>query len=114
MPDRDDNSDHHGDVVVEDVEERSRYQISVDGRTAGHAAYLDRGGRRIFVHTEIAEEFGGRGLGSRLVAYAMDDVAARELAIVPLCPFVAAWLEDHPERTDVDVDTDRLEALTRR
>jgi predicted GNAT family acetyltransferase len=45
----------------------------------------------------------GRGLGSRLVAGALDDIRARGLRAVPLCPFAAAYARRHPEYADLVV-----------
>lgn len=83
------------DASVTDVASAQRYEITVDGVIAGFASYRDRDGHRVFTHTEISPKFEGRGLGSQLVRAAMDDVRARGITIVPLCPFVRSWLESH-------------------
>lgn len=85
-----------GSVVTNNTAE-SRYEITRDGRLAGFAVYQERGSRIVFIHTEIAEEFGGKGLGSVLAKHAIEDANARGLTIVPVCPFIAAWLRKHPE-----------------
>lgn len=92
-------------TAVTDNGDRERYEISVDGAAAGFAQYVRRGGRTLFVHTEIDPAFEGRGLGGQLVRAALD--AEREAArpIVPLCPFVARYVERHPEYDDL-VDHD--------
>jgi predicted GNAT family acetyltransferase len=45
----------------------------------------------------VKPEYEGRGLGSRLAGFALDDAVARELTIVPVCPFISAYLREHPE-----------------
>lgn len=83
---------------VQNAPDRNRYEITQDGRLAGFAEYqLVRGDRIIFTHTEIDPEFGGNGLGSVLVAGALADARERELQIVPICPFVAKYVHEHPE-----------------
>ena len=94
-------------------EQRRRYVISEDGTDAGFAQYVERAGRVILVHTEIADAFEGRGLGGQLARAALDDIRARGLAVVPLCPFIASWIERHPEYEDL-VDHEALDALNRR
>jgi len=94
-------SDATSDISVTDVSSASRYEITVDGVLAGFAAYRDRDGRRVFTHTEIDPRFEGRGLGSQLVRAALDDVRARGLTIVPLCPFVRSWLGKHAGYADL-------------
>lgn len=87
--------------VVHQPEQR-RYAITVGGELAGFTEYLPRdGGRRLlFVHTETFPQFAGRGLASRLVSEALAEVRAAGIRIVPLCPYVAAWLRKHPEYDD--------------
>lgn len=78
-----------------------QYEISVDGVRAGVAAYVDSGSQRIFHHTEVADEFGGRGLGSKLIAAALTDTRATGKRVVPVCSFVEAYLNKHPEYADI-------------
>lgn len=84
-------------VEVRDNPAADRYELHVDGELAGVAEYRDRGGRRIFVHTEVGDAYAGRGLGNRLARGALDDALARGLHVVPRCPFIRAWLERHPD-----------------
>ncbi|MEJ2864784.1 GNAT family N-acetyltransferase [Actinomycetospora flava] len=81
--------------------ESSRYEVRVGGELAGLAAYLDRGEQRIFYHTEIADEFAGRGLADVLVAHALTDTRAAGRRIVPVCPYVARWVRKHHDVDDV-------------
>jgi len=85
------------DVRVFDDDEGSRYVIEVDGKQAGFADYRIRRGRHLFVHTEIDASFEGRGFGSTLARGALDDVAAKNGSVVPICPFIRAWIERHPD-----------------
>lgn len=77
--------------------------IDADGVVIGEEGYVDvtpeDGGpvQRVLHHTEVSDEHRGHGLASRLVRAVVDDVVASGLAIVPVCPYVAAWLAKHPE-----------------
>ena len=70
------------DTVVKDHPAEHRYEITVAGRLAGFAAYLDRPGgegggqRRVFIHTEIDPNYEGQGLAGVLVKAALADVRA--------------------------------------
>jgi uncharacterized protein len=86
--------------VVHDPERR-RYEIFVDGSRAGFAAYRDEPRRRVFTHTEVDPSFEGRGLGDRLVAFALDETRAEGLRVVPLCSFIAAYITRHPGYQDL-------------
>jgi predicted GNAT family acetyltransferase len=85
------------DAEVVDVPERSRYELRLDGRLIGLAAYRRRDGRISFTHTEVDEACEGRGFGSRLAAAALDDARRQGLRVLPLCPFIAHYVEQHPE-----------------
>jgi uncharacterized protein len=85
------------DADVIDVPEASRYELRLDGRLIGVAAYRRREGRIAFTHTEVDESCEGRGFGSRLAAAALDDARRQGLEVVPLCPFIAHYIDRHPE-----------------
>jgi predicted GNAT family acetyltransferase len=94
-------SEEQQNVRIWDDEENHRYALEVDGQRAGMAVYHLRGGRHFFVHTEVDEEFTGKGLGTRLVRYALDDVREAGGSVVPLCPLFAAYIKRHPEYDDL-------------
>ena len=85
------------EAEVVHVPEKHRYELRLDGRLVGLAAYRRRDGRIAFTHTEVDESLEGQGLGSRLAAVALADAARQDLAVVPLCPFIAQYIEQHPE-----------------
>jgi predicted GNAT family acetyltransferase/glutaredoxin len=89
-----------GDVTeteVVDNSEESRYELRLAGRLIGLAAYRRRNGRIVFTHTEVDEASEGRGFGSRLAAGALESARQAGLDVVPLCPFIAHYIERHPE-----------------
>jgi predicted GNAT family acetyltransferase/glutaredoxin len=85
------------DSEVVDVPEASRYELRLGGRLIGLAAYRRRNGRIAFTHTEVDEACEGRGFGSRLAEVALAIAAREKLEVVPLCPFIAHYIENHPE-----------------
>ncbi|MGW7366636.1 GNAT family N-acetyltransferase [Streptomyces sp. NPDC054841] len=87
--------------VVRRVDARHRYEILVDGERAGLTAYRDRSGQRVFFHTEIDDAYAGQGLASILVQQALTDVRDSGRRIVPVCPYVAKFLEKHDEFADI-------------
>lgn len=68
-------------------------------------AYLryDQPDERTFdlLHTIVPPEEQSRGVGSDLIEHVFRHVRDEDKRIVPSCPFVRAWLEDHPEYQDV-------------
>ena len=89
------------EISVRDNEQELRYEIVVDGETAGIIRYRRQPGAVVLVHTEIEPRFEGHGLGGRLVQGALDDIRADGLLVVPVCPFVRAYLERHHEYDDL-------------
>jgi predicted GNAT family acetyltransferase len=81
--------------------QHQKYTIEVDGKTVGFAEFADRGDQRVFYHTEIDPDFGGRGLATILVKEAL--AAARDdgKRIVPVCSMVGTVLKKHPEFDDI-------------
>ncbi len=77
------------------------YVIRADGVQVGLSLYRRRGDRVVFTHTEVDPAFEGHGVGSALARAALDDVRARGLRAVPLCPFVRAWIDRHPDYEDL-------------
>ena len=86
---------------VTDNAERHRFEVTVDGEVAGFATYVRREGEVEVTHTEIDDAYEGQGLGSTLVSGALEAIRADGLLVVPTCPFVASYLERHPEHADL-------------
>jgi uncharacterized protein len=82
-------------ITIADDPDEARYEIRSDGELAGFVTYRLRSGLIELVHTEIDEEFEGRGLGSQLISFALDDARERGLAVLPFCPFVNDYMKRH-------------------
>jgi uncharacterized protein len=90
-------------VSVRDNPAEHRYELRVDGSVMGEVSYRDGPGIITLVHTKVAPELEGQGLGGRLVTGALEDIRARGLRLVPVCPFVVSYLGRHPEYADLVV-----------
>jgi len=86
------------DVTRNDA--RTRYELSVDGQLAV-SEYNRLANAVMFTHTEVPQALEGQGIGSALARGALDDVRAQGLQVIPLCPFVAAFIRRHPEYLDL-------------
>ena len=84
--------------------DRQSYTLTLDGAEIGYARYEDTPTQRIFTHTVVQPEFGGRGYATSLIEFAVADARADDKRIVGECPMVAKWLTKHPELADY-VDT---------
>lgn len=83
-------------ITVVDNPAAERFEAHVDGQVA-FAAYRRFDGAIVFTHTEVPDALEGRGVGSALARGALDLVIAAGQDIVPLCPFIAAWIARHPD-----------------
>lgn len=83
------------ETTVTRNDEESRYEIRADGVLAGFAAFDLRPGSIRFIHTEIDDAFQGQGLAGKLASAALTDATASGEAIVPLCPYIARYLQTH-------------------
>ena len=86
---------------MHDEPNSSRWVAHVDGVRAGVADYTLVDGVLTFTHTVVEDAYEGRGIGSALVRTALDAARDRGLAVVPRCPFVARWIQKHPEYADL-------------
>jgi predicted GNAT family acetyltransferase len=85
---------------VTDNAAESRFELQVEGRTAV-LEYVRRGDAVVYVHTGVPPELEGRGIGGQLAKFALDDARTRGLKVVARCPYVAAYIERHPEYADL-------------
>ncbi len=83
------------DISVTRNDDASRYEIRTDEVLAGFAEYDKKHGQIRFTHTEVDPAFQGQGLAGKLAKAALTDAAATGDAIVPLCPYIAKYLETH-------------------
>jgi hypothetical protein len=89
------------EIRVTDNPDEQRYEVLVDGALGGFAQYRLRPGRIVFTHTEVDDRYEGHGVGSTLVRSALDAARSRGLQVTPMCPFVRAYIEHHPEYRDL-------------
>jgi len=79
---------------------KHRYELAVDGHIAA-AHYELADGVITFVHTEVPPELGGKGIGSKLIKGALEQVRADGLKVIAQCPFVRGYIDKHPDTADL-------------
>lgn len=81
--------------------ERNRFALDDGGKIIGAAHFRDfdgaQGTERIFFHTTVDEEYGGQGLASIMVKFALENTIAAGAKIVAVCPYVKAYVAKHTE-----------------
>lgn len=78
-------------------DQASRFEFA-DSPDTAHLEYRRKGQRLTLTHTEVDDRYEGHGVGSALVREALAFAEREGLTVVPVCRFVAGWLDRHPER----------------
>jgi predicted GNAT family acetyltransferase len=92
-------------IQIVDNSTENRFEALVDGKVAGFADYRLLPTKIVFTHTEVLPAYEGQGLASKLVGHALQASADTGLRVVPLCPYVAKYIDRHPEFKEL-VDTE--------
>lgn len=82
-------------VAVDDPE-NERFTLT-DSSIGAELTYYLRGDRLVLTHAGVPPQHRNQGIAGLLVQAAVDRAAELGETIVPQCPYVRAWLEDHPD-----------------
>lgn len=87
-------------VEVVNNAEAGRFEVRL-GDDVAFAEYRRLANGILFPHTEVPPAFEGKGVGSKLVRTALDYARAHGQAVMPVCPFFAAYIKRHEEYQDL-------------
>lgn len=80
----------------------AREQIQVDTPAGPAVLTYELVGHALdLMHTVVPEPQRGHGVGEALARAALDYARREHLSVRPSCPFVAAFIESHPEYGDL-------------
>ena len=88
------------DPDIRDDADGKRYVLVIDGAEAV-VTYNLNGENLMITETLVPQALEGQGLAKRLAVHVLDDARARELKVLPVCPFFAGYLRKHPDYADV-------------
>jgi len=81
---------------------RGYFEAVEDGKEAGKMTYTWAGDSKFIIdHTEVSEEFNGKGVGKKLLMATVDYARNNNLKIIPLCPFAKSVFDKTEEIRDV-------------
>jgi predicted GNAT family acetyltransferase len=86
------------DVVMNEA--THRFEAYLAGETA-FAEYVIHDGALVLPHTVVPPAFAGKGVGSALATTALGYARAHGLSVKPICPFMAGYIQKHPEWADI-------------
>jgi predicted GNAT family acetyltransferase len=76
--------------------EIKRFEINL-GDSLAFLEYDIRNDNMIFLHTETPPPWEGKGVGSRLAVVGLEYAREHLYRVIPVCPFIEAYIARHPE-----------------
>ncbi|QKK02780.1 MAG: N-acetyltransferase [Pseudomonadota bacterium] len=87
-------------IDIKRNDQRQRFEAVVDNQLCVLEYTID--GKTISMnHVRVPEAVGGRGIAGEITRHALDWARSNDLRVVPNCPYVAGWIERHPEYADL-------------
>jgi uncharacterized protein len=77
--------------------ERQRYELREGDRTIGYADAVPRGEAIAMPYVQIVPELRGREFGALLLRGTLDDLKRQGKRVIPICPYVSAFIRRNPE-----------------
>jgi predicted GNAT family acetyltransferase len=86
---------------VRDNPEKHRFEIDLGDGTFAIAEYNLLTTKIVFTHTEVPTPHEGQGIGTKLIETALASARERNLEVIPICPFFAAYMKKHVDVQDL-------------
>ncbi len=89
-------------VQREGNDKKARFYIEENGARIAVMEYVYAGEDKFIIeHTEVNEQYEGKGLGKLLVEAAVKYAREQQMKIIPLCPYANGVFKKTPEYGDV-------------
>jgi len=90
-------------ITLEQTGSKGRYVAKVDGISEPAELTFSVVNEHLIIadHTGVPDTMRGLGIGKALVERLVADAREKQVKIVPLCPYVNAQRQRHPEWADV-------------
>lgn len=91
------------DITVSRNEEESRFEAHDGATLLGYIDYTVDGKVMDLPSTLVFPEYEGQGVASNLTRQSLNMIREMdsEMRVTPTCPFIATWIERHPEYQDM-------------
>lgn len=90
------------ELVIQHNTDKRRFETEVEGHVALVEYNLFNNGIN-YTHTEVPTQLEGRGIGSALAKHVLNYARENNLRVMPLCPFIKAYIDRHPEYADISM-----------
>lgn len=81
-------------LVVNQAE--NQFEWPLDGDKAV-IEYVLQDEKMHLVHTEVPEAYRGHNIASKLTKAVLEHAKQHNLTVVPTCPYIAKYIDNHPE-----------------
>ena len=83
-------------IALYDNREEKRFEMPFEN-TVSFIEYEKDGNIISLLHTEVDESLEGQGAGTAIVEKVLRQIEKEGMQLIPLCPFVVAYIKRHPE-----------------
>ncbi|RZJ64342.1 MAG: N-acetyltransferase [Flavobacterium sp.] len=83
------------ELIVNDPDKQFEFHLE-DGSTA-FIEFVNEGKKIYLTHTEVPASHQGNGIGTKLVEKVLAHIKQDKRVLVPLCSFVASYVNNHDE-----------------
>ncbi|MGL4830355.1 MAG: GNAT family N-acetyltransferase [Vibrio sp.] len=73
------------------------YRVALEGEFQATVKYQQQGSVLYITSTRVPDELQGKGYGKVMMESVLPEIERAGLTIVPVCSYVAHYLERHPE-----------------
>ena len=90
-------------ITLSEENNKGRYVATLPGFDGEGELTYSRISPKLIIadHTGVPDSMGGKGVAKALVERLVADAREQDFKIVPLCPYVRAQYEKHPEWADL-------------
>jgi predicted GNAT family acetyltransferase len=85
---------------IQHNQSRQRFEVELENLLSVIDYELD-GKNLILPHVGVPQPLEGRGIAGELTRTALDWARTKNYRVIPVCPYVQAWLKRHPDYQDL-------------
>ncbi|TCS39357.1 hypothetical protein EDC30_101313 [Paucimonas lemoignei] len=88
-------------TILKDNTVAHRLELLANDKLVGTAHYQISGNTMTITHTEVLDEYKGKGYGNELARLALNDLRRNQMKLNPACRFIASFVRKHPQYADL-------------
>lgn len=89
-------------IPLHDNKREQQFEMKFENHQAV-IEYETEGNIISLLHTGVDPELEGKGAGTAIVEKVLNHIREKDMQLIPLCPFVVAYIKRHPEWEDIIV-----------